>query len=157
MSTLHISTDPDRLDVDLIHRYLSEDSYWAKGIPRATVERSLANSLCFGGYMAGEQIAFARVVSDYATFAYLADVFVLDTHRGRGYSKALMQAVMAHPQLQGLRRFMLATADAHTLYQSFGFSAPAKPQNLMERCFPDLYQQKASKPIPAPQRRRSGQ
>ena len=159
MSTLEISTAAQRLDIELIHRYLSEHSYWAKGIPRATVERSLANSLCFGGYLAGEQIAFARVVSDYATFAYLADVFVLEAHRGQGHSKALMRAVMAHPQLQGLRRFMLATADAHTLYQSFGFAAPAKPQNLMERCFPDIYQQphKPSKPIPPPQKRRSGQ
>lgn len=157
VSELEISSDPTRLDVELIHRYLCEDSYWAKGIPRATVERSLDNSLCFGGYLDGEQIAFARVVSDYATFAYLADVFVLDGHRGRGHGKALIQAVIAHPQLQGLRRFMLATADAHSLYQPFGFAAPAKPQNLMERCFPDLYQQKKSKPIPAPQRRRSGQ
>jgi GNAT superfamily N-acetyltransferase len=157
MSALSISTDQDQLDIELIHRYLSTESYWAKGIPLATVERSMENSLCFGGYVDGEQIAFARVISDYATFAYLADVFVLGGHRGRGYSKALMQAVIAHPQLQGLRRFMLATADAHTLYQPFGFTAPAKPQNLMERCFPDLYQQKKSKPIPAPQRRRSGQ
>jgi GNAT superfamily N-acetyltransferase len=158
MSDLHISTDHDRLDVDLIHRYLSEESYWAKGIPRDTVERSLANSLCFGGYIGDQQIAFARVISDHATFAYLADVFVLPEHRGKAYSKALMRAVMAHPQLQGLRRFMLATADAHSLYEPFGFTAPAKPQNLMERCFPGLYQPpKPSKPIPAPQRRRSGQ
>lgn len=162
---LRISTDPAELDVGLIHRYLSQDSYWARGIPRETVERSLRHSLCFGGYVDGEhgaeQVAFARVVSDYASFANLLDVFVLKAYRGRGHSKALMQAVLAHPQLQGLRRFTLATTDAHGLYAQFGFTAPAKPQTLMERLVPDLYtaakSQPASKPIPPPQRRRSGQ
>ncbi|WP_366919475.1 GNAT family N-acetyltransferase [Hydrocarboniphaga sp.] len=155
MRELRISTDSSQIDVDLVHRYLSEESYWAKGIPRETVERSLAHSLCFGGYIDGHQVAFARVISDYATFAYLGDVFVLPEYRGSGYSKALMQAVIAHPQLQGLRRFMLATSDAHGLYAQFGFAAPAKPQTLMECCVPDIY--KTSKPIPPPQRRRSGQ
>lgn len=156
MAELRISTEPDELDVGRIHRFLSEESYWAKGIPRETVERSMRHSLCFGGYVDGRQVAFARVISDYATFAYLGDVFVLPAHRGRGYSKALMQAVMAHPQLQGLRRFMLATSDAHALYAQFGFTAPQTPQALMERYSPDVYQ-KQSKPIPPPQRRRSGQ
>jgi len=136
---LDISTDPARLDVDLIHRFLSEQSTWAQGIPRATVERSIAHSLCFGGYLDGAQVAFARVVTDRATFAYLVDVFVLPRQRGRGHSKALMAAVLAHPELQGLRRFSLATSTAHGLYAQFGFTAPARPQTLMERLRPDAY------------------
>jgi len=136
---LRISTDKRELDIPLIHQFLSEQSYWAKGIPSATVDKALANSLCFGGYVEGRQVAFARVVSDYATFANLVDVFVLPSERGKGYSKALMAAVLAHPELQGLRRFMLATSDAHTLYAQFGFTAPANPQALMERYFPKIY------------------
>ena len=159
MNALRVSTDAAELDVDLIHRYLAEESYWARGIPRATLERALRHSLCFGAYLDGEdgpaQVAFARVVSDYATFANLLDVFVLAPHRGKGYSKMLMQAVFAHPQLQGLRRFTLATADAHGLYAQFGFTAPGKPQTLMERLAADIY--KTPKPIPPPQKRRSGQ
>jgi len=139
MSTLEISTDKSRLDQALIHRFLSEQSSWALGIPRATVERSIAHSLCFGGYADGAQVAFARVISDLATYAYLVDVFVLPEQRGRGYSKALMAAVMAHPDLQGLRRFALATSTAHGLYAPFGFAAPAKPQTLMEVLRPDVY------------------
>lgn len=141
-TVLEISTDKARLDLDLIHRFLSEQSTWASGIPRATVARSIANSLCFGGYLAGAQIAFARVISDEATYAYLVDVFVLPEQRGRGHSKALMAAVMAHPALQGLRRFGLATSSAHGLYTQFGFTPPAKPQTLMERLQPDVYQHK---------------
>jgi GNAT superfamily N-acetyltransferase len=136
---LRISTDKSELNVPLIHQFLSEQSYWAKGIPRATVDKSIAHSLCFGGYLDGQQIAFARVVSDYATFANLVDVFVLPSERGKGYSKALMAAVFDHPELQGLRRFMLATSDAHSLYAQFGFTAPANPQALMERYFPTIY------------------
>ncbi len=140
MSAFRISTDPAELDVGLIHRFLSEHSAWARGIDRVRVERSLQHSLCFGGYLDDRQIAFARVISDYATFANLVDVFVLPQQRGRGYARDLMAAVMAHPQLQGLRRFTLATADAHGLYAQFGFTAPLRPQTLMERYVPDLYQ-----------------
>ncbi|MGY4534984.1 GNAT superfamily N-acetyltransferase [Pseudomonas sp. TE3786] len=136
---MRISTDNNELDVPLIHQFLSEQSYWAKGIPRATVDKSIAHSLCFGGYINGRQVAFARVVSDYATFANLVDVFVLPVERGKGYSKALMAAVFAHPELQGLRRFMLATSDAHSLYAQFGFTAPANPQAFMERYVPGIY------------------
>lgn len=137
---LRITTDPAELDVSLIHRFLSEQSTWARGIPRALVEKSLRHSLCFGGFLGRAQVAFARVVSDFATFANLVDVFVLPEHRGRGYSKALMAAVIAHPELQGLRRFTLATADAHGLYAQFGFTPLAKPQTFMERYVPDVYE-----------------
>ncbi len=143
-----ISDDPARLDLDVVHRYLSTESYWAKGLPRETLERSVAGSLCFGIYMkkdedgAGEgsgQVGFARVITDRATFAWLADVFVLPAHRGRGLSKRLLETILAHPDLVGLRRFMLATRDAHELYRQFGWSEPTKPQNLMDRHRPDVY------------------
>ncbi|WGG51159.1 GNAT family N-acetyltransferase [Rugamonas sp. DEMB1] len=140
MSQFEISSEPSRLDMAVVHGYLSEQSTWAVGMPRALLERAVANSLCFGGYLDGRQIAFARVVSDRATFANLVDVFVLPAYRGHGYSKALMAAVLAHPELQGLRRFMLATGDAHGLYAQFGFTAPLRPASLMERYFPDIYQ-----------------
>ncbi|MCW0423671.1 MULTISPECIES: GNAT family N-acetyltransferase [Xanthomonas] len=140
MHALRISTDKQELDLPLIHRFLSEQAYWSLGIPLDTVQRAIAGSLCFGGHLDGVgQVAFARVITDGATFAYLADVFVLDAHRGRGYGKQLVTAVMAHPQLQGLRRFMLATSDAHALYAQYGFAAPARPQSLMEIAYPDLY------------------
>jgi GNAT superfamily N-acetyltransferase len=139
MGVLQISTDKDRLDMELIHRFLSAEAYWSHGIPRATVERAIAGSLCFGGYLGGRQVAFARVVTDGATFGYFADVFVLPEHRGQGHAKALVAAVMAHPQLQGLRRFSLATSDAHGLYAAFGFAPPARPQTLMEKLDPDVY------------------
>lgn len=137
---LHISADKSDLDVDLIHAFLANESSWARGIPRQVVERSIAHSLCFGGYIDGRQVAFARVISDFSTFANLVDVFVLPTHRGRGHSKRLMDAVMSHPDLQGLRRFTLATGDAHGLYAPFGFTPPLKPATLMERYFPGLYE-----------------
>lgn len=137
--SFQISTDRSQLDVPLIYRFLSEQSTWAIGIPRAVVDRAIDNSLCFGGYLEGRQIAFARVISDYATFANLVDVFVLPEYRGRGYAHQLMEAVIAHPSLQGLRRFMLATSDAHGLYEEFGFTAPQRPQSLMERYFPNIY------------------
>ena len=141
MSELRIGTDKGELDVPLIHRFLSTEAYWSLGIPRDTVERAIAGSLCFGGYVEGTgQVAFARVVSDSATFAYLADVFVLPAHRGRGYSKQLVEAVLAHPQLQGLRRWMLATWDAHGLYAQYGFTAPARPERMMEIVRADIYQ-----------------
>lgn len=137
---LDISTDKARLDIALIHRFLSEESAWARGIARELVERSIAHSLCFGAYLDGAQVGFARVVTDQATYAYLVDVFVVEAQRGRGHSKALMEAVMAHPALQGLRRFSLATSTAHGLYAQFGFAPPQRPQSLMERYFPQLYQ-----------------
>jgi GNAT superfamily N-acetyltransferase len=144
MDALRISTDRGELDVDMIHRFLATDAYWSPGIPRATVERAIAGSLCFGGYLEGAgQVAFGRVITDAATFGYLADVFVLPAYRGRGYSKQLVAAVMAHPQLQQLRRFMLATSDAHGLYAPFGFGEPARPQTLMEILRPGIYQSAA--------------
>jgi len=138
-SGLQISTDLARLDVPMIYRFLSEQSTWAVGIGRDVVERSIDNSLCFGAYLDGRQVAFARVITDYATFANLVDVFVLPEYRGRGYGKELVEAVMAHPSLQGLRRFTLATFDAHALYRRFGFTAPSRPELLMEKYFPKLY------------------
>lgn len=139
MPTLHISTDQTELDADLVYRFLSEQSTWAKGLPRPVFDRAIANSLCFGVYLDDRQIGFARVVTDCATFANLVDVFVLPQYRGNGYSKRLMEAVMAHPDLQGLRRFTLATGDAHGLYAQFGFTAPLRPASLMERYRPDIY------------------
>ncbi|MYM70055.1 GNAT family N-acetyltransferase [Pseudoduganella sp. FT55W] len=139
MTTLHISTDKALLDVPLIHQFLSERSTWAIGIPLAVVERAIDNSLCFGAYVAGKQVGFARVTTDCATFAYLADVFVVEEQRGRGISKALVQSVLEHPDLQGLRRFMLATSDAHELYARYGFTPPTRPATLMERYFPSIY------------------
>jgi hypothetical protein len=126
------------LNVEVIWRFLSEESYWARGIPRELVERSIANSLVFGAYLPGRsepkdrQIGFCPRRTDRATFAYLADVFVLKPYRGQGSAKQFLTAIQAHPDLQGLRRWMLATADAHPLYEQFGFGRPSKPQNLME-------------------------
>jgi GNAT superfamily N-acetyltransferase len=126
-----ISADPDRLDLGLIHRFLSTDAYWSVGIPREVVERAVANSLNFGAYQGGEQVGYARVVTDRATFAWLCDVFVVPEHRGTGVSKALMDAVVAHPDLAGLRNFLLATRDAHGLYERYGFKPLAEPQHWM--------------------------
>ena len=128
-----LSTDPQLLDIDRIHRWLSEESYWAKHIPRATVDRATANSLNFGIYAPdGQQAAFARVVTDRATFAWLCDVFVLPEHRGRGLSKWLVKQMLAHPDLQNLRRHLLATFDAHTLYQRFGYEPLDRPDRWLE-------------------------
>jgi GNAT superfamily N-acetyltransferase len=129
-----ISTDPARLDLDAVHRDLSEGSYWAPGIARATFERSVENSLPFGLYAPdGSQAGFARVVSDFAVFAWLGDVFVLDAHRGRGLGIWLVETIVAHPDLQGLRTFILKTADAHELYGRFGFKTATDPTRFMER------------------------
>jgi len=133
-----ISTDPTRLDIAAVHAFLTR-AYWSVGIPIATVERAVANSLCVGAYLGTEQVGFARVVTDKSTFAYLADVYVLEAHRGRGLSKRLMQAVVAHADLQGLRRFMLATRDAHGLYRQFGFKELTHPSRLMEILDLDVY------------------
>ena len=126
-----ITTDTRRLDLDAIHAYLSR-SFWAEGIPKATVAKAMANSLCFGLFHGDEQIGLARVVTDRATYAYLCDVYVLETHRGRGLGKWLIETVMAHPDLQGLRRFQLVTRDAHGLYSRHGFAAPEHPERHME-------------------------
>lgn len=138
-STLRLSTDAREMDVDAIHAFLSGESYWARGVPRETVERSLRNSLCFGVFDGDAQVAFARVITDRATFAYLADVYVLPAFRGRGISRWLMEAATAHPDLQGLRRWMLMTQDAHGLYAGFGFRPLAHPGRAMERVDPDVY------------------
>ena len=138
-----ISTDAARLDLGVIHEFLSTKSYWAEGVPREVVARSIANSLCFGIYDGARQIGFARVVTDYATFAYLADVFIVESYRKRGLSKALMEFILAHPHLQGLRRWLLGTADAHGLYRKFGFTEPRYPERQMERGDPDIYRRAA--------------
>jgi len=132
MSALRISTDPGELDVDMIHRFLSTESYWAAGISRAVLERGLKHSLCFGGYRDNAQVAFARVVTDHATFAHLKDVFVLPAFRGGGLGTALMRAVMTHPDLLAVT-FTLVTHDAHTLYEKFGFLRYPEPERLMVR------------------------
>ncbi|SHI73157.1 N-acetylglutamate synthase, GNAT family [Hymenobacter daecheongensis DSM 21074] len=135
-----LSTDPARLDVAAIHAYLAQESYWAKGIPRETVERAIAHSLNFGLYAPDGRLAgFARVVTDTATFAWLCDVFVLPEFRGRSLSKWLMAQVWAHPELQGLRRRLLATLDAHGLYTQFGFAPLAAPDRFLEIRQPNPY------------------
>jgi GNAT superfamily N-acetyltransferase len=127
-----VSTDPGRLNLGVIHSFL-KGSYWARGVPLEVVGRSVENSLCFGLYRGEEQVGFARVVTDRATFAYLADVFVLEGYRGRGLGKWLMEVVLSHPDLRDLRRWMLATADAHGLYRGYGFRELGSPEIFMER------------------------
>lgn len=134
---IEVSTDPDRLDVDLIYRWLAEESYWAQGMPRDVALRAIANSINFGVFADGRQVGFARVVTDRATFAWLADVFIDEAYRGRGCGKAVVAAVLSHPELQGLRRWMLATRDAHGLYAQYGFT-PVPPDRFMERRNPDV-------------------
>jgi GNAT superfamily N-acetyltransferase len=138
-----ISTDPARFDLNAIHSYLVR-AYWCENIPRQTVERAIANSLCFGLFHGEDQVGLARVITDSATYAYLCDVYVLEDHRGKGLGKWLMECVMAHPALQGLRRFTLATRDAHRLYRQFGFRELSKPESMMEILRPDIYQKPAS-------------
>jgi len=127
-----ISTDPDRLDLEMIHQFLST-SYWATGRSIDTIRRSIVCSLPFGVYSRDRQIGFARVITDYATLAWIADVFILDEHRGKGLSKWLMEVIITHPELQGFRRWILATKDAHGLYEKFGFSGLRRPERWMER------------------------
>ena len=133
-----LTTDPARVDVDAVHAYLQR-SYWAEGIPKAIVAKAVAGSLCFSLFDGSAQIGFARVVTDRATFAYLCDVYVLDDYRGQGLGRCLVEEVMAHPDLAGLRRYMLVTRDAHALYAPFGFVAPAHPDRYMEIARPDIY------------------
>jgi N-acetylglutamate synthase-like GNAT family acetyltransferase len=135
-----VSTNPARIDLDYVHRYLSQESYWAGAVPRDVVARSVANSLSFGVYAAdGAQVGFARVITDRATFAWLADVFIDPAQQGLGLGKALMDVILAHPDLQGLRRVMLVTADAHSLYERYGFTAIENPERMMAILRTDLY------------------
>lgn len=153
-----ISTDPARLDLDLIYGFLT-NCYWAKGIPRDVVARSMEHSLCFGiydeslgkyppsrkvrekgGATGAMQVGFARVISDFATIAYLGDVFVVESHRGRGLGKWMMECIMQHPGLQGLRRWILLTHDAHALYSQFGFTPVKSPESYMELHNPHIYE-----------------
>lgn len=133
-----VDSDPARLDMAAIHQFLAT-SYWARDIPRQVVERAVRNSLCFGVYDGGLQVGFARVVTDQATFAYLCDVFVLESHRGRGIARTLVAAIASDTRLQGLRRWVLVTRDAHGLYERFGFKPLAAPDRFMELHFPDVY------------------
>jgi GNAT superfamily N-acetyltransferase len=127
-----ISTDQERIDVEMVFKFLSEESYWSKGIALPKLKKAIANSICFGVYLKDRQIGFARVVSDKATFAYICDVFILHDHRALGLSKWLIQTILAHPELQELRRWSLATADAHGLYSQFGFTRIVRPERWME-------------------------
>ena len=137
-----LTFDPALIDAAAAHAYLTR-SYWSPGIALATVQRAIDNSLCVAVRHGDEQVAFARVITDTATFAWLADVHVLEAHRGRGLAKAMVAALLAHPELQGLRRWALSTLDAHTLYEGFGWSAPREPARLMERMAD------TSRPVPA--------
>ena len=135
-----ISTDPARLDFELVHQFLSEQAYWSPGVPMDIVRRAVEGSIVFGIYRSdGAQVGMARVVTDRATFAWVCDVFVLEEARGEGLGKWLMETVAAHPDLQGLRRWMLATRDAHGLYRQTGFTELHDPTRFMERWDPEIY------------------
>ena len=136
--TFTVTCDPAKLDLAVITEFLAS-SYWAKGIPASTVAKSLQNSLCFAVLNGERQIGFARVITDRATIAYLGDVFILPEYRGKGLAKWLMECVVSHPELQGLRRWMLATLDAHGLYEQFGFAPLKRPERFMERHNPNVY------------------
>ncbi len=141
-----LTTDNSRMDLAMIHQYLCEDSYWAKGIPIEVVATSIKHSLCFGLFYETKQIGFARLITDKATFAYLADVFILPAHRGKGLSKWLLQCIHAHPSVQNLRRWLLGTLDAHTLYEQFGWTrfTEAVSQRFMQKHDPEIYNLKMS-------------
>ena len=136
MTEIRISNDPLELDVELIHRFLSEESHWARDISLDLVRRSIAHSLNFGLFAGAAQVGYARVVTDHASFAYLQDVFVLEAYRGRGLSRQLVAAVLAHPAVRDVRRFMLLSSTARGLYEKFGFAAPARPEIIMELAVP---------------------
>lgn len=138
-AAIRVSTDQEELDLQMIHRFLSEESYWAKGIPLSVMRKAIESSLCFGLFQRDLQVGFARVITDYATFGYLCDVFVLEPHRGKGLGRILMEHVMAHPALATLRRIVLVTGDAHFLYEKVGFRGLAKPECYMELHRPDVY------------------
>jgi GNAT superfamily N-acetyltransferase len=135
----YITTDRDKLDMAVIHDFLSNHSHWSKGIPIETVRKSIDNALNFGLYHHGKQVGYARLITDYATIAYLGDVFVLPEYRGRGLSKWLMEVVMSYPDLQGLRRWVLLTSDAHGLYEKTGWKRVARPELYMEWHNPNVY------------------
>jgi len=137
----HISTDKALLDISYIHQFLSH-SYWAENIPIETVQQSVNHSMCFGVYEGSRQVGFARVITDHATFGYLADVFIDEGCRGLGLSKMLMEAIMADPQLQGFRVWQLATRDAHGLYARYGFKIPDNPERIMRKVEADIYKKK---------------
>jgi len=137
-----ISTDRGQLELNVIYEFLT-NCYWAKGIPREIVARSIEHSLCFGVYTQGKQVAFARVISDFATYAYIGDVFVLEAYRGQGLGKWMMECIMQHPLLQGLRRWSLVTSDAHGLYSRFGFQLLQSPDKYMELLDANIYQRRA--------------
>ena len=142
MSGYAIDFDPTRLQIDVIHGFVAQ-SYWAKNMPRDILVQAIANSICVGAYRGNVQVGFARVVTDRATFAYLADVFVLDAHRGHKLATGMVAALHAHPELQGLRRWMLATRDAHAVYARLGWQPVAQPEIFMQRHDPDVYQRGA--------------
>ena len=144
MEPYYVSTDKAKLDISLIHHFLAEESYWAKNIPLTTVKKTIGHSLCFGVYCKDEQVGYARVVTDQATIAYLGDVFIVPAHRGKGLSKFLMNEIMQHPELRGLRRWILLTADAHGLYKQFGWVPIAAPERWMEIFTKDIY---SSQPV----------
>ena len=134
-----ISTDKQRLDLPFVHHFLSTQAYWCLNVPMEIVKRSVEHSLCFGVYHGAEQVGFARIISDFATIAYLGDVFVVPAHRGKGLSKRLMAEIMSHPDLQGLRRWILLTGDAHGLYEQFGWKPISHPERYMEIATPNVY------------------
>ena len=143
--SVEISADRARMDIAVIHAFLSQDSYWAKNVPREVVQRAIEHSLCVGAFDDGAQVGFARAITDYATFAYIADVFVLPSHRGRGIAKEIMDAIVNHPELRGLRRWHLVTRDAHALYAQYGFTAVDAPERHMMRVVKDIYGAPASR------------
>ena len=139
MQDFNVSTDPNKVDLEVVFEFVS-DSYWAKGIPRKTLVKAVQNSLVFGVYENNRNmVGFARIVTDKATFAYLGDVFVLPAFQGKGLAKLLMQSIVSHPEIQGLRRFMLATRDAHSLYAKFGFQTVENSEMLMQIWQPSIY------------------
>ena len=137
--TISVTSDRARMDLVVIHAFLSQESYWAKNISREIVERAVEHSLCFGAFDGDDQVGFARVITDHATFAYLADVFVLPSHRGRGIGKQIMEAIAQHPELHGLRRWHLVTRDAHALYAQFGFEPIDAPERHMMKFVRNAY------------------
>lgn len=139
MKDFYVSDDKNLLQIDVIHQFLAEEAYWSKAIPKEVIEKSIEGSKCFGVYKEREQVGFARVITDYATFAYLADVFILEQYRGKGLSKLLMKTILAHPELQGLRTWLLGTSDAHGLYRQFGFDALPEPKKYMRLGLKDNY------------------
>lgn len=141
---IEVTSDPPRIDLDRVHGWIARQSYWARQMPRRLFDRAIRGSLCFGAVEGGATVGFCRVISDRATFAYVSDMFVDPSHRGNGIGKAIMAAIMAHPDLQDLRRWVLVTGDAHGLYAGFGFEALTAPERFMERRDPEIYQRMAN-------------